>query len=172
VILRMTSVITSPNRDVITAQIAWRPARAEVHCGDEPTAIWSARSKLMGMPGEARDEESTTAAESYPILIRSYEPIADLDDRLERIFGVLSLPPREELNAPGPCVAPSTTRATEDLTEPSLGTGFGDRCGESEGDSGVSEEGERSAPNSRACRENGFASAIPTNVSRSAKPPW
>jgi hypothetical protein len=49
----------------------------------------------MRMPGEARDEESTTAAESYPIIIRSYEPVADLDDRLKRIFAVLSLPPRK-----------------------------------------------------------------------------
>jgi hypothetical protein len=31
----------------------------------------------------------------------------DLDDRLERIFAVLSLPPLEDFSAPGPCVARS-----------------------------------------------------------------
>jgi hypothetical protein len=45
----------------------------------------------MQMPGEARVEEPETAAESYPIIIRSYEPAADLDDRLQRIYTVLSL---------------------------------------------------------------------------------
>jgi hypothetical protein len=92
--------------------------------------------KLMRMPGEARDEESATAAESYPIIIRSYGPVADLDDRLERIFAVLSLPPHEDFSAPGPCVARSATRGSSDLVEPPLGTGFGDRCGDSEGGSG------------------------------------
>jgi hypothetical protein len=98
--------------------------------------------KLMQMPGEARDQEPETAAESYPIIIRSYEPVADLDDRLQRIFAVLSLPPREELNAQGPCVTRSATPPTGDVAEPPLGTGSGDRCRDSEGKSGVSEEGE------------------------------
>jgi hypothetical protein len=96
----------------------------------------------MRMPGEARDEESATAAESYPIIIRSYEPVADLDDRLERIFAVLSLPPLEDFSALGPSVARSATLVASDLVEPPLGTGLGDRCGESEGDSGVSEGGD------------------------------
>jgi hypothetical protein len=96
----------------------------------------------MRMPGEARDEESATAAESYPIIIRSYEPVADLDDRLERIFAVLSLPPLEDFSSPGRGVARSATRGARDLVELPLGTGFGDRCGESEGDSGVSEGGD------------------------------
>jgi hypothetical protein len=61
--------------------------------------------KLIQMPGEARTEE--TAAEAYPIIVRSFEPIADLDDRLQRIFTVLSLPPLEELSAQGPCVTRS-----------------------------------------------------------------
>jgi hypothetical protein len=47
----------------------------------------------MQMPDEAREEEPETAVESYPIIIRSYEPVADLDDRLRRIYAVLSLPP-------------------------------------------------------------------------------
>jgi hypothetical protein len=62
------------------------------------------------MPGEARDGESSTAAESYPIITRSYEPVADLDDRVERIFAVLSLPPPEDFSAPGPSLARSATR--------------------------------------------------------------
>jgi hypothetical protein len=55
--------------------------------------------KLMQMPGDAHVEQSETAAESHPIIARSYEPVADLDDRLQRIFAMLSLPPLEELNA-------------------------------------------------------------------------
>jgi hypothetical protein len=102
----------------------------------------SPHGKLMQMPGEARDEEPETAAESYPIIIRSYEPVADLDDRLQRIFAVLSLPPLEELNAQGPCVTRSATPLTGDVAEPPLGMGSGDRCRDSEGESGVSEEGE------------------------------
>jgi hypothetical protein len=39
--------------------------------------------KLMRMPGEARMGESETAAESYPIIVRAHEPVADLDDRLQ-----------------------------------------------------------------------------------------
>jgi hypothetical protein len=54
--------------------------------------------KLMQMPEKARVEESDT----YPILVRSFEPVADLDDRLQCIFTVLSLPPLEELSAQGP----------------------------------------------------------------------
>jgi hypothetical protein len=42
--------------------------------------------KLMQMPGEARAEETGTEAESYSIIVRSYKPVADLDDRLQRIF--------------------------------------------------------------------------------------
>src|SRR5205809_44046 len=45
--------------------------------------------------GEARTEESVKAAASYPIIVRSYEPVDDLDERLRRIFAVLSLPPIE-----------------------------------------------------------------------------
>jgi hypothetical protein len=96
----------------------------------------------MQMAGEARVEESETEAESYPIIVRSFEPVADLDDRLRRIFTVLSLPPLEELSAQGACVARTATRATSDVAEPPLGIGSGDRCGDSEGDSGVSEAGD------------------------------
>jgi hypothetical protein len=60
--------------------------------------------KLMQMPGEARVEETGTEAEAYPIIVRSFRPVADLDDRLQRIFTVLSLPPLEELSAQGPCI--------------------------------------------------------------------
>ena len=41
--------------------------------------------------GLAKDRtESVNAAASYPIIVRSYEPVDDLDERLRRIFGVLS----------------------------------------------------------------------------------
>ena len=49
----------------------------------------------MQMPSEAR-VESETVAECYPVILRSFEPVADLDDRLQRIFAVLSLLPLEE----------------------------------------------------------------------------
>ena len=48
------------------------------------------------LPGEAHTEASAEAAMSYPIILRSYEPVADLDDRLRGIFAVLSLPPVDE----------------------------------------------------------------------------
>jgi hypothetical protein len=97
---------------------------------------------LMQMPDKARVEESGTEAESHPSILRSFAPVADLDDRLERIFTALSLPPLEELSAQGPRITRSTTRMTSDVAEPPLGIGFGDRCGESEGNSGVFEEGD------------------------------
>jgi len=128
--------------------------------------------KLMWMPSEARDWESSTTAESYPIIIRSYEPVAELDDRVERFFALLSLPPPEDFSALGPSVARSATRVGSDLVEPPLGTGLGDRCGHSEGDSGVSEGVMLSQRNSGSCRGNGFASAIPAHGSRNANPPW
>jgi hypothetical protein len=56
----------------------------------------------MQMPDEAGAEKTETAADSYPIILRSYEPVADLDDRLRRFYAVLSLPPLEESNAPEP----------------------------------------------------------------------
>ena len=47
-------------------------------------------------PGEALMKASEKAALSYPIILRTYEPVADLDERLRRIFAVLSLPPVDE----------------------------------------------------------------------------
>ena len=58
---------------------------AEAAAGEE--------TKLLG---EAHTEASGEAAVSYPIIVRSYEPVADLDERLRRIFAVLSLPPVDE----------------------------------------------------------------------------
>jgi hypothetical protein len=98
--------------------------------------------KLIQVPGEARVEDSGTAAKSYPIIVRSYEPVADLDDRLRRNFTVLSLPPLEELSAQGPCVRRTASPVSSDVAGPPLGMGFGDRCGDSEGASGVSEAGD------------------------------
>jgi len=43
--------------------------------------------------GDARADDSANTAVSYPIIVRSYEPVADLDERLRRIYAVLSLPP-------------------------------------------------------------------------------
>jgi len=58
-------------------------ARAEL-AGDPP-----ARVELVSL-AERPDLET---AVSYPIILRSYEPVADLDERLRRIFAVLSLHP-------------------------------------------------------------------------------
>jgi hypothetical protein len=56
----------------------------------------------MQLLDEARVEKSETVADSYPIVLRSYELVVDLDDRLKRIFAVFSLLPLQELNVPGP----------------------------------------------------------------------
>jgi hypothetical protein len=48
------------------------------------------------LAGEAHTKASEKAAVPYPIILRSYEPVADLDERLRRIFAVLSLPPVDE----------------------------------------------------------------------------
>jgi hypothetical protein len=50
------------------------------------------RAKNRRSSGDARAEDSAKTAASYPIILRSYEPVADLDERLRRIFAVLSLP--------------------------------------------------------------------------------
>jgi hypothetical protein len=55
-----------------------------------------------GDDGEARVKESEPSAESYPIIVRSYEPVTDLDDRLQRIYTLLRLPPLEEVEPRGP----------------------------------------------------------------------
>jgi len=49
--------------------------------------------KEAKMPGAAHTKALEKAAASYPVILRSYEPVADLDERLRRIFAVLSLPP-------------------------------------------------------------------------------
>jgi len=70
------------------------------------------------MPDEAEmKKESEPAEESYPIILRSYEPVADLDDRLRRIFTVLSLPPLEEASAPRRRGARAARPVTSDLRE-------------------------------------------------------
>ena len=43
-----------------------------------------------------RSEARVDAVASYPIVLRSYEPAGDLDERLQRIFAVLSLPSVQE----------------------------------------------------------------------------
>jgi hypothetical protein len=48
------------------------------------------------MLGAARVDESVKTDASYPITLRSYAPVADLEERLRRIFALLSLPPVDE----------------------------------------------------------------------------
>ncbi len=39
-------------------------------------------------------ESAVVADENgFPVIVRSYEPVPDLDDRLRRIYELLSLPP-------------------------------------------------------------------------------
>jgi hypothetical protein len=45
------------------------------------------------MPGVAHTKASEKTAVSFPITLRWYEPVADLDERLRRIVAVLSLTP-------------------------------------------------------------------------------
>ena len=42
------------------------------------------------LPGEAHTKASEKAAVSYPIILRSHEPVADLDERLRRISRYLA----------------------------------------------------------------------------------
>jgi hypothetical protein len=53
-------------------------------------------AKKATLPGEAHTKASEEAATSYLVIVGSYEPVADLDERLRRIVAVLSLPPVDE----------------------------------------------------------------------------
>jgi hypothetical protein len=64
------------------------PMESTKHDGAE-----AATGEEAKMPGVAHTKASEKAAASYPIILRSYEPVAGLDERLRRIFAVLSLPP-------------------------------------------------------------------------------
>ncbi len=66
------------------------PVESAKHVGAE-----AATGEESERPGEARTESSVRAAASYPMIVRSYEPVDDLDERLRRIFAVLRLPPIE-----------------------------------------------------------------------------
>ena len=55
----------------------------------------AATSEESERPREDRREESVKAAAPYPIIVRSYEPVDDLDERPRSIFAVLSVPPME-----------------------------------------------------------------------------
>jgi hypothetical protein len=134
-------LVRAPNFGPCRTGCAHRTLQGQKFIAVTTRQLSGPHGKLMQMPGEARVEETGTEAEAYSIIVRSFRPVADLDDRLQRIFTVLSLPPLEELSAQGPCIT-RATRVTSDLAEPPLGMGFGDRCGDSEGDSGVSEEGD------------------------------
>jgi hypothetical protein len=48
----------------------------------------AATGEQLKKQGEAR----VKAAASYPIVLRSHEPAADLDERRRRIFAMLTLP--------------------------------------------------------------------------------
>jgi hypothetical protein len=59
----------------------------------KPVGAEACTGKEANMPGAPHTKASEKAAASYPIILRSYEPVADLDERLRRIYAVLSLPP-------------------------------------------------------------------------------
>ena len=47
---------------------------------------------------ERRDDPTSPSDEtpaSFPVIRRSYQPVADLDERLRRVFAILSLPPQD-----------------------------------------------------------------------------
>jgi hypothetical protein len=79
--------------------------------------VLSRFGRITEMPSEAR-VESETVGRVLPVILRSFEPVPDLDDRLQRVFAVLSLPPLEESSVQGRCVARSATCVTSDLAEP------------------------------------------------------
>ena len=75
--------------------------RRESSCPEGKLMLMESR-KQVGAEAAAseepkvRGEARVKAAASYPIVLRSYEPAADLDERLRRIFTALSLPPMQE----------------------------------------------------------------------------
>jgi hypothetical protein len=65
--------------------------------------------------------------QTHPSLLRSYEPAADLDERLRRIFAVPSLPPAQRVNAPLDLASgASRSGSTSGSAKPFLGMGSGD----------------------------------------------
>jgi hypothetical protein len=47
--------------------------------------------------GRAEPHEQALAdEEEFPVIRRSYEPVADLEERLRRAFALLALPPSED----------------------------------------------------------------------------
>jgi hypothetical protein len=43
--------------------------------------------------GSSSESEAAPEANVFPVIERRYEPAPDLDDRLRRIYALLSLPP-------------------------------------------------------------------------------
>ena len=110
-VLRITISSDPPTSDLVRTGCAHRPLQAQRSIAVTSRQSSGPHGKLMPMgstkhvgaeaatgeeakmPGVAHTTASEKAAASYPIILRSYEPVAELDERLRRIFAVLSLPP-------------------------------------------------------------------------------
>jgi hypothetical protein len=80
--------ITVTSREPSDVSGKLMPMESRKHLGAEAGTGEEAK-----MSGVAHTKLSEETAASYPVILRSYEPVADLDERLRRIFAVLSLPP-------------------------------------------------------------------------------
>jgi len=58
---------------------------------DPPRAAAEGSEERRSAPPSPSDETPA----SFPVIRRSYQPVADLDERLRRVFAILSLPPQD-----------------------------------------------------------------------------
>jgi hypothetical protein len=58
---------------------------------DPPRAAAEESEERRSAPTSPLDETPA----SFPVIRRSYQPVADLDERLRRVFAILSLPPQD-----------------------------------------------------------------------------
>jgi hypothetical protein len=71
-------------------------ARGGSDDAEAPLSIHDAGSgaRVEARPGEAGS--TPTERSEFPVIRRSYQPVVDLDERLRRVFALLSLPPDTE----------------------------------------------------------------------------
>jgi hypothetical protein len=58
---------------------------------DPPSAPAEEAEERRGDPTSSSDETPA----SFPVIRRSYQPVADVGERLRRLFAILSLPPQD-----------------------------------------------------------------------------
>lgn len=124
------------------------------------------------MSREAHKKASEKPAVSYPIILRSYEPVADLEERLRPSSRYLA---SRRWTSERPGTSPShAPRCGSSASRPSAAWGWvlGTASGISGEAQGPSREGCNEQPNQAKCRESALLSAVPTSHSSRSNPPW